>query len=276
MKTVIYVFKQHIKITNCDDAYNHGYMLGLGDCLRGVLTLYRLSTIYKFNLIIDIRHHPISNFLEITKHDYENIIDTNIEDLKFFSFLQNLQNYLENTFKNEDIIYLNTNAIYYCDEIVNTDNILTSDEKQFMKNILKPNENFNNYIENKLINLPKKFNIIHFRLGDEVLLYNNLSQEQLENYENIFKKYYEENDVLISDSAVFKNYIKSKYNVIVSEINIGHFGHTNNLEEIHGTLFDFFLQSKSKKIKTYTNYYWISGFIKWNSNIFDIPVISIK
>ena len=275
MKTVIHVYKQNIKQINAD-GFDIDTMVGLGDCLRGTLTLYRLSKVYGFNLIVDIRHHPISNFFIINKHNYEDIIDKNIEDLKFFYVTQNLQNYLENIIKTEDIIYLHTNAIFNMNEITNAINILTNDEKEFMKNILKPNDNFNNYIENKIINLPKKFNIIHFRIGDTKSFNNNgLTQEELENYENIFKKYYEENDVLISDNIIFKNYIKSKYNIIVYDVNIGHLGNTNNLEEIHGTLFDFILQSKSSKIKTFSNYFWISGFVQWNSNIFDIPLISM-
>lgn len=276
MKTVIHVFKQDIKQINAD-GLDIDTMIGLGDCLRGALTLYRLSKVYKYNLIIDIRHHPISNFLIINNHNYENIIDKNIDNLKFFYVLQHLKNYLEHILKTKDIIYLNTNAIYNMDEITNTNNILNNDEKNFMKNILKPNNNFHNYIETKIINLPKNFNIIHFRIGDINSFNNgNLTHEELIKYENIFKKYYEENDVLISDNIIFKNYIKSKYNIIVYDVNIGHLGNTNNLEEIHGTLFDFFLQSKSKKIKTFTNYFWISGFVQWNSNIYDIPIMLIK
>jgi hypothetical protein len=44
--TIIHVFKQNIKNENTD---NSDTMIGLGDCLRGVLTLYRLSKVYKYN-----------------------------------------------------------------------------------------------------------------------------------------------------------------------------------------------------------------------------------
>jgi len=62
---------------------------------------------------------------------------------------------------------------------------------------------------------------------------NGLKQEEFGNYENIFNKYYEENNVLISDNIIFKNYIKSIYNIIVYDVNIGHLGDTTNLEKIH-------------------------------------------
>ena len=46
----------------------------------------------------------------------------------------------------------------------------------------------------------------------------------------------------------------------------------NNLDGIRGTLLDFFIQSNSKKIKAISVYNWISGFIYWNSLIYDIPI----
>jgi len=54
-KTVIQVFKKEIKKYNADCET----MIGFGDFLRGSLTLYLLSEVYKYNLIIDIRYNPI-------------------------------------------------------------------------------------------------------------------------------------------------------------------------------------------------------------------------
>lgn len=275
MKTVIHVFKQNIKQIN-SDGLEYDTMVGLGDCLRGTLTLYRLSKIYNYNLIIDIRHHPISNFLVINNNKYENIIDENIENFKFFFLLENLKKYLEFELINNNVICLHTNTIWSSDEITYNNNLLNNDEKQFLKNILIPNNIFYSYIQQKIFNLSENFNIIHFRIGDSKSFNNTLTEEEILFYENIFKKYYEENDVLISDNIIFKNYIKSKYNINIYDTKIGHLGNTNNLDEIKDTLYDFFLISKSKKVKTFTNYPWISGFIQWNSNIYDIPIIQMK
>lgn len=215
-------------------------MVGLGDCIRGTWTLYRLSKIYNFNLIIDLKHHPISNFLVINNNNYENIIDENIENFKFFFRLENLKKYLEIELINNNIICLHTNAIWNSDEITDNNNLLNNDEQEFMKNILVPNDNFNNYIEDKIFNLPKDFNIIHFRIGDDKSFNNTLTEEEIIFYENIFNKHYEKNDVLISDNIIFKNYIKSKYNIYSYDTKIGHLGNTDNLEEIKDTLYDFF------------------------------------
>lgn len=275
MKTVIHVFKQNIKQIN-SDGLNYDTMVGLGDCLRGTLTLYRLSKILNFNLIIDIRHHPISNFLVINNNIHEKIIDENIDNFKFFFLLENLKKYLEFELINNNSIYLHTNAIWNSDEITYNNNLLNNDEQNFLKNILIPNNDFNNYINQKIFNLSENFNIIHFRIGDSKSFNNTLTDEELIFYENIFKKYYETNDVLISDNIIFKNYIKLKYDINSYDTKICHLGNSNSSEEVKDTLFDFFLISKSKKVKTFTNYPWISGFIQWNSNIYDIPIIQMK
>ena len=276
MKTIIHVYKQHIKNHNKD---TENTLWGIGDCMRGTLTLYKLSKIMNFNLIVDIRHHPISNFIKIRKIDdkYLNYIDNNLEELKFYFYLENLKKFITNSLVNNDIVCIHTNAFIEEDNIYNTNNNITHDEQQFMKDIFIPNDSFKNYIDTKIINIPKKYNIIHFRLGDNICFdLEKLNDNDLNKYEDIFKRNYEENDILISDNKIFKDYIKSKYNITVFDNNIGHVGSTLDIELIKGTLFDFFIQSNSSKIKSYSVYEWISGFVHWNSKIYDIPIEIIK
>jgi hypothetical protein len=273
MKTVIHVYYQNIKRDNSD---NDVPSWGLGDCIRGTITLYRLSKILNFNLIVDLRHHPISSFIKINNHPYNDIIDNNIDNLKFFFFLGNLQKYIEESFNNNDIAFLHTNSIWDLNEIKNTDtvNSLSIDEQEFIKNIFIPTENFNNFMNNKLSNINFDYNIIHFRCGDERSFnLENLLDNDLLKFEEIFNKYYESNDILISDNKIFKNYIKSKYNVIVFDTEIGHTGFQNDINMIEGTLFDFFIQNKSKKIKSFTMHNHISGFMLWNAKVYNIPIL---
>ena len=49
----------------------------------------------------------------------------------------------------------------------------------------------------------------------------------------------------------------------------------NNNQIIFDNLFEFFLQRKCNKIKTFSDYEWISGFVFWNSLMFDIPLINM-
>jgi hypothetical protein len=277
MKTVIQVYKQSIKKHNADGE-NVNTIIGLGDCIRGSYTLYKLSKIYNFNLIIDIRHHPISKFLKINEHQYNNLVNENINELKFFFYSNNLIDYILNSFQKNDIVFLHTNSIYDENDIYsqNTVNVLLEDEQIFLKNLFIPNDNFNNYICNKLNNL-NNFTIIHFRIGDKSFNNSNLCIDELKILENIFKNNYNDNDVLISDNEYFKKYIKSKYNINIFETSIGHIGYVNSNDNIiQDTLFDFFLISKSNKIKAYNTYEWISGFIHWTSKAYNIPLKLIK
>jgi hypothetical protein len=121
-----------------------------------------------------------------------------------------------------------------------------------------------------------QYEIVESYLLENNIDVNSLTEEELIFYENIFKKYYDKNDVLISDNIIFKNYIKLKYNIKSYDTKICHLGNANYLEEVKDTLFDFFLISKSKNVKTFTNYAWISGFIQWNSNIYNIPITQMK
>jgi hypothetical protein len=53
-------------------------------------------------------------------------------------------------------------------------------------------------------------------------------------------------------------------------------GFTNDEESIRDTLFEFFLASKSNKIKTYSAYTWTSGFMTAINLIYDIPIDIMK
>jgi hypothetical protein len=368
MKTVINVYTKYIKPEN----YDIGMILtpGLGDFIRGTITLLKLSKEMGFNVLVDLRYNPVSKFLKTQDIDklYLEKVDENLNDLKFFIYLNKLKNYIIESFKNNDIITLHTNAIIKSNTTENFYNIntkndsLTEDEKNYIKNIFTPNDELKNYIDEKMINIPKNYEIIHFRIGDEYSFQsNNIPENNLVKFEELFKNNYNENTILLSDNKFFKNYIKSKYNVHIIDNDIEHIGNlnndinniinnkyiwgspdlyikfldnfkmdafgegeykiidnrniiayfgcryhnikfndnytefvsirqddscivngklkiidsidkNNNLDGIKGSLLDFFIQSNSKKIKSISVYNWISGFIYWNSLIYDIPI----
>jgi len=277
MKTVINVYTKNIKLKNNPDYGD--ITCGLGDFIRGTISLIKLSKELGFNVLVDLRYNPISNFLK--KNDIDNLyleqVDKNLDNLKFFFDLNNLKNYIIESFKTSDIVSVHTNAIWQNEEIYCYDNItypLSIDEKKYIKNIFSPNDELSEYINEKIINIPNIYNIIHFRLND--IFFNEVSiinQENLNNYEELFKQNYDENTVLLSNCKYFKNYIKLKYNVHIIDTTMEHIGvHNNNLIGVKDTLLDFFIQSNSKKIKTFSPYFWISGFVHWNCKVFDIPL----
>jgi hypothetical protein len=275
MKTVINVYTKNIKY------YENGShpSYGLGDFIRGVITLLKLSKELNFNVKVDLRYNKISNFLiNNNEKEYLDEVDKNLDKLQHFFMLKNLKEFIINSFINNDIITLSTNAWWNKNEITCYDNIsypLTIEEKNFIKNILLPTDELNKYIQDKIENIPKKYTIIHFRIGDDLSFYNkNIPDEYLYKYEDIFIKHYEKDSILISDNKYFKNYIKSKYDINIFDVDIEHIGisNNNNLDGVKGSLFDFFIQSNAIKIKSFSIYFWISGFIHWNSKIYDIPL----
>lgn len=278
MKTVINVYTKHIKYENNPDYADT--MCGLGDFIRGTISLFKLSKELGFNVIVDIRYNQISNFIKT--QDIDNIyleeVDKNLDNIKFFFKLNNLKNYIIESFEKSDIVVLHTNAFWVEEEISSNNNIiypLLEDEKDFIKKIFIPNDNLNKYIKTKFINMPIDYNIIHFRLHDSFFNDSNIINEDiLVKYEELFKNNYDENSILITNSKNFKNYIKSKYNVYILDTEIEHIGvlYNNNLQGVKDTLLDFFIQSRSKKIKTFSHYDWISGFIHWNCKVYDIPL----
>jgi len=281
MKTVINVYTKNIKYENHDTNMSSS-TCGLGDFIRGTITLLKLSKELEFDVLVDLRYNPISNFLK--KQDINNLyleeIDKNLDNLKFFFNVNNLKNYIIESLKTSNIILLHTNSIINEDKIYNNNiknDILSEYEKKFIKNIFSPNDELKKYINIHIENIPINYNIIHFRLGDHYSFESNSIPENiLFKFEELFKLNYTENTVLISDNKYFKNYIKSKYNIHIIDNDIEHIGflHNNNIEGIKGSLLDFFIQSNSKQIKTFTVYNWISGFIYWNSVIYDIPLIA--
>jgi hypothetical protein len=89
MKTVINVYTKHIKQENCD--FDWSLISGLGDFLRGTISLLKLSKEIGFNLLVDLRYNPISKFLKNQDIDklYLEKVDENLDNLKFFFMLIN-------------------------------------------------------------------------------------------------------------------------------------------------------------------------------------------
>jgi hypothetical protein len=86
----------------------------------------------------------------------------------------------------------------------------------------------------------------------------------------------EENDILISDTKKLKKYIFMYDNIYMFDTKVCHLGLSKEPDEIRDTLFEFFLLTYATKIKTYCKIHSMSGFIKWISKIYDIPVFAFN
>jgi hypothetical protein len=272
MKTVIHVWTHEFNI-NQEHLLKYNYLketnfyFGIGDLLRSTIQLYHLSKVMNFHFIVDIQLHPISQFLQVFKHEYSDYVLRNKDNVDYVCYGA-VEDYI-NEHSQEEILLLLTNDFYSKDDIDN-------DCKDFIKKIFTPTKLFRTFINNKISRIPfKKFNIFHYRINDNEFL-NNHEEILYETYFNHFKKNKEENDILISDTKKLKKYIFMHDNIFMFDTKVCHLGLSKVSDEIRDTLFEFFLLTYATKIKTYCKIHNMSGFIKWISKVYDIPVVSFN
>jgi hypothetical protein len=263
MKTIIQVWTQNIKDVSIDKEVSTTYW-GFGDLLRGTIKLYQLSKKLNFNFIVDIRLHPISKILKYEKHEYSDFILDHKYEVIFIDNLK-LDNYLK---ANEDkkLLYFMTN------DCINLEPF-DEDCKNFLKNFLTPTQEFIEFFEEKSKIIPyNTYNILHYRVGDNVGLVNQNKKSGFHHLMRSVRLNIEKDDILFSDSNKFKNYVDIYFKIFFFKLNIGHTGFDNDEEKLKNTMFEFFVLTKAKKIKTYSVYGWTSGFVSWASQIYDIPL----
>jgi hypothetical protein len=163
---------------------------------------------------------------------------------------------------------------------------LSSECKNFMKHLLTPNKNFSEYLNEKNKSytiLSSPYSIMHFRLGDDEFFTKNQTDEsKLSETMNLLKKYAEPSDILMTDSFRFKQYLNThKINIAMFNTRPLHLGEFSTMftevaASFKETLYEFFTLSTASKIKTHSVYDWVSGFVKFSSLIYDVPLIDLK
>ena len=165
---------------------------------------------------------------------------------------------------NNNYVYFSTNG-----PLSAWDNI-DSDCKAFMRNMLTPRPEFQEYINEKISTNP--YTLIHMRLGDSYLL-DNITNDFSNKY-NLLTANSKSGDILISDSKKFKDFVVVKNADIKMFSTVpGHIGLSTDDTAVRDTLFEFIIASKATLIKTYSGYGWISGFMTAAHKIFDVPLI---
>jgi hypothetical protein len=268
MKTVIITWKQDVK--NLRRYGLHNYW-GFGDMIRGVCGIFDVCEEFGYKLYVDMRHHPVHHFFEHIKHDYESIVDEKKDDiiLNIFHTRREIIDKLHTIFQTSDL-YIN--AMWVDPYIYSSE--LSSKNKEFIRNILTPTREFNDYISTQI---PiQTYNIIHFRIGDIHIGATTLPDYH--KYINLIQQYGNSNDIIISDNNKLKHIVKETLGdrFIVTDIDPCHVGVEINIEKIKGTLYEFILASRARHINTYSNYGWVSGFILTIHRIYDVPIIAMK
>ena len=251
-------------LTSKASNYTADNFWGFGDIIRGTIKLYQLSKKYKFELIVDKQHHPLSKYLINNENQFSQIVKLNKNKILF---TDESENFILKNNKSSDVLMFFTNDKF--------NDPITQDCKDFIKQNFTPNPDFLDYIIEQIGHIPfKDYNILHYRLGDEELVKNIKNKKINTNryiaHINKNKTTTEEgNDILVSDSLDLKKIAKQNTNIFMFDTKLSHIGCSNDLRD---TLFEFFMITNAKKIKTYSVYPWTSGFVKIANDIFDVPL----
>lgn len=254
---------------------------GFGDMLRGTIQLYNMSKRMNFQLIVDTQLHPVSKLLVSRKHIYLNYVlehQTEIIDMRH-TVKENLESVIISKLRRDKPLLITTNC-------TPTD-AMTNDCKRFMRFILHPTDEFKRYfIETRnMYHIPNGYAIGHFRLGDEELNGNGSIDE--DKYAKWFELVGQQmlkfpNLYIMSDSLEFKKYLCKRIRpdfvgriIPTTPIHLSH-PDAENIEKIKETMFDFMLLINAQFIKTHSRYGWVSNFVKWVGNIFNVPVLDMK
>ena len=257
---------------------------GLGDLLRGTIYLHQMSVLHGFNFIVDIRGHPICQHVIVNDHPHMKYVDENRNK----HAIKIINCHETNSFKNVYNASLKSDApLLICTNMFCNER-LSSDCKQFMKKLLIPNERFKAYLneKNKLNALSSEspHSIVHFRLGDDEFCTTNPNDfSKMNDAMNMIKKHGTQSDILITDSFRFKQFlIANNFNIKMFNIRPMHLGSFSTLfadnmsESFKETLYEFFTLNTASKIKTCSVYGWVSGFVKFSSLIYDVPLVDLK
>ena len=301
------------KVVNCFYEDCHG---GIGDFLRGSLYLYKFCKDRKLDFFISFKHHSISSFIRTKKEfEYEEkqIVDVHkISSKSSFVQLGSSKSLYERIRKETNDTVMKPNGQVYVFLYTNYSNLFLINEKDIIPSLnhtenlttdccnwFKENIIFDNSVEEKaletLSNLcmkQKKFNIVHFRIGDERSFFDLEYSSRKVDFNSLFlickKKIEQDNTpiLLLSDNNKLKTYLIERARKEKLPIFSNHFSsqHTQKNPNLHAeketktssqgnfnVALDMKLVTMSNKVDSYSVYFWGSGFITWISKIYNIP-----
>ncbi len=254
---------------NCTRTHD-SYFWGIGDIIRGIYGLYRLKDVYGYTMYVDLKQHPIGKWIQPISYIYENIIDEeNTNNKVGIVRCEHVEEVLRTEFSKQNLVYFFTNM-----GLAAYDGPPLPEVGSYIRRVLTPAPSLQQRIEEKRSQIPfETFQILHYRLGDDELI-RGTPTTNLESIYAHFLRNYQPNDVLLSDSKAFLTLIRCRHpSVFQFDHEICHVGyHDNKDAAIANTLVEFFIAGQSTKIKTFTIYGWISGFMHSVHKVFNIPL----
>jgi len=292
-------------ITCINLVYQYNYLnnepvTGFGDFIRSCFFIIQFSENYNTKVDFHINEHPIKNYLTYfeNKLSLQNMISKYIPFLKINNYIyKKYKNIITYKYKDIDTILINCiNSLHlysgnvYIYLINHPDeDLITSDHKKMLAEILKPNDHLNNKITHAMNCLKlntKKFKVIHLRFEDDDCHKNIINRTAyilyiirlfILNKDNNNHDNYDNDDIFLISN---KNFMKSRLIQLMPNIktiihNTTHIAcrETNDDENIINTLKEFYIMSKANYIYSFSVYRHGSGFSKWCAVTYDIPYV---
>ena len=242
--------------------------VGLGDNIRGLIFLKQVQEQMNFELYVEFNGYPLEKFL-MYKNDLPNpdfshcfpAMDNDLHHEEVISFIQH--------FSQLNCIKITTNWKPYIN--------VSEPIKQYIRNFLLLKPEYEEYLNQKLSQLPPNYNLFHYRFGDEHIC----KKDKLNiEYYNHLMHHNKENSVLISDSLLFKEKCKDIACVFTNDP-IHTTSNPNNKQLrmndlILDTICDFYLIKHATAIYSYSCLPWLSNFVQWTSIVYDIPLYDLR
>ena len=274
-KTVIIAFTQQYRNcrSNPKEALYRGTPCsyhGIGDMIRGMFGMSKFCKANGYQLLTDFSLHPVSKFLMHKPHPYEALVHRNRNNIDFVRIFT-MDKYLRQKFTRENPVLLSTNMSMLLSTQYDAE--ISQDIKDFVKSHLIPNAEFQACLNEYRAKIPfEKYSIIHYRLGDKAMI-TTPDIRFLENWYQHVRAHYEQGDVLITDSPHARTFIRKRDpKIFTFDHDTGHVGYETNEEKVRNTLVEFFLVSTAEKIKSYSTWSWVSGFVNSVHHTFDVPL----
>lgn len=252
----------HVPVQKVVGPRSGGYW-GLGDIVRGSITLHRLCKERGYTFIIDYSHHPISQWLVPVSHSYPDVVRKAIPSMEF-TLAPDLSRVLHNL-KNR-VLCIHTNGFISDWECVDTE-ILS-----FIRLNLQPNLELTEHIAKSSPGVDT-FRVLHIRAGDSEFHTQVGMPLDVDVLAKRCEPFLDGNNLLISDSYDLKTRMKEKFPwMLILPTRPAHCGLTTEKDKLLDTLIDFYVSGRASCIHTFSTYSWVSGFAKAVAYAFRIPV----
>lgn len=287
---------------------------GIGDFLRGSIHLFQRLGYMNINFDVDFSKHPISNFIQ--KNNKTDFDKSEIEIIKAVKETEDSKELFEEIdqrlieitkqIRHRQVKRIFTN--YHWLLKLSSEHIMPNINKEQLseecKSFFKRKIVFAEEIEEKAQEFLKEkkledgFQIIHFRLGDNLSFYkmkNDVVGAWQPDFEDcwmecveILEKQKEKLPIVVmSDSNELKKFIKKEAKKQKLPIYIVHkeSNHTQqrpnkeykqkikkNKKDAFYVALDMKILTMAKKVDAFSMYFWGSGFATWICKIFDVPI----